>query len=98
MSLNHLNTNRLADDVGFGSTISNSTIFGSTAASTCDASLACHAMVAGDVRGVGCNSVLGSDWRRVGVLSSQYVGRYWRGDRGVLFFCTVHPPRCVTSD
>jgi hypothetical protein len=45
VSLNHLVTERLADGVGFGSTISNSVIFGSTSASSCSASLACHAMV-----------------------------------------------------
>ena len=30
-------------------------------------------MMAGEVAGVGCNSVLGSGWRRVGVMASQYM-------------------------
>ncbi len=75
MSLNHLNSNRLADDVGAVSVISNSTVFGSTSASTCSASLLCHAMVAGDVAGAGCNSVFGSSWRHVGIVSSQYLNK-----------------------
>ncbi len=66
VSLNHLVTERLADGVAFGSTISNSAIYGTTAASpSCTASTVCHAMAAGDVRGVACNSVMGPEWRRV---------------------------------
>jgi hypothetical protein len=70
-----LNNNRLADDVGAEDIISNSAIFGSTSASSCSASLFCHAMVAGDVAGAGCNSVFGPTWRHVGIVSSQYLNK-----------------------
>ena len=54
--------------------IKESTIAGSTPASTCDASVDCRAVAGHDVRGLGCNSVFGSKWRRVGVMLPQFNG------------------------
>lgn len=53
----------------------NSRILGSTAASTCDASVDCRAMSETDTAGLACNSVLRSEFRRAGFLSTQYLNR-----------------------
>ena len=58
---------------GYG-LVANSLVMGSTPASaSCAASTMCRAMVKGDVSGLGCHSVYGSGWRRVGIMSSQYL-------------------------
>ena len=55
-------------------TIKHSIIAGSTPASTCDASTDCRAATSLDVRGIGCNSVFGSKWRRIGLMLPQFNG------------------------
>jgi hypothetical protein len=47
----------------------NVTIFGSTPASSCDRSYDCKAMTASDMDGASCNSVLGTKWRRAGLMT-----------------------------
>jgi hypothetical protein len=53
--------------------VKSSFIFGSTAASTCSDSVDCRAMTKEDIAGLGCGSVFGSAYRRVGIISSQYL-------------------------
>jgi hypothetical protein len=53
--------------------INQSFIFGSTPASTCAASVSCRAMNKTDIVGVRCSSVFGEPFRRVGLISSQYL-------------------------
>jgi len=55
--------------------ITDSRIFGSSPASTCSASVTCRAQGRGDSAGTTCNSVLGTSYRRVGVLIPQYLNR-----------------------
>jgi len=57
------------------SDISNSRIFGSTAASTCSGSVSCRAVGPKDVYGLSCQSVFGNGYRRVGLISAQYLNR-----------------------
>jgi len=47
----------------------NMTVFGSTAASTCAASIDCRAYGEEDTVGETCNSVIGSAYRRVGIMT-----------------------------
>lgn len=47
----------------------NISVFGSTAASTCDASTECRAYGETDAVGVACNSVVGDYYRRVGIMT-----------------------------
>jgi hypothetical protein len=47
----------------------NVTIFGSTPATSCETSTTCHAVLDGDIRGAGCNSVFGSQWRHAGLVT-----------------------------
>ncbi len=60
---------------GYGfARVSNSVIMGSTSASAdCSQSTVCRAMDKEDPVGVGCNSVYGTGWRRVGVMTTQYT-------------------------
>jgi hypothetical protein len=56
--------------------VEDSVIVGSSPASDtqrCKASMECRAMKGGDTRGLKCNSVFGSDWRRVGIVMPQYT-------------------------
>lgn len=57
--------------------IVNSFILGSTPASTCDASLICRAVTENDPTGTSntCGSAIGSQFRRVGLLTAQYLNR-----------------------
>ena len=55
------------------STITRSSIIGSSDASICTASTDCRATTMGDERGLGCNSEFGSSWRRVGLVMPQYT-------------------------
>jgi hypothetical protein len=60
-------------DYGYGK-VSSSLIMGSTpASSSCSSSRICRAMVGSDTAGLRCNSVYGTAWRRVGIMSSQYT-------------------------
>ncbi|CAJ1365278.1 unnamed protein product [Effrenium voratum] len=47
----------------------NMSVFGSTPASTCDASIDCRALGREDVVGETCNSVIGNSFRRVGIMT-----------------------------
>jgi hypothetical protein len=55
------------------SKITDSTVMGSTAASTCSASTTCRAIRASDLRGLTCGSEFGSQVRRVGIVMPQYT-------------------------
>jgi plastocyanin len=55
------------------STIEDSAILGSTAASVGGVSSICRAVKMGDTRGLGCNSEFGTAWRRVGIVMPQYT-------------------------
>jgi hypothetical protein len=75
VSLNYVSNDRQAEATGELSVLRDSFVFGSTPVSTCSSSLTCRAMTGGDVRGSSCNSVLGTYWRRVGVMVPQYTNR-----------------------
>jgi hypothetical protein len=54
--------------------VEDSVVMGSTAVSDdCTASVTCRASKMGDTRGLNCNSVFGSGWRRVGIVMPQYT-------------------------
>ena len=55
--------------------VENSNFAGSTEASTCDASVGCLAVSQNDGWGTTCKSVLGTEYRRAGIMSAQYTNR-----------------------
>eukprot|EP00040_Diaphanoeca_grandis_P004673 m.29668 g.29668 ORF g.29668 m.29668 type:complete len:4542 (+) comp16144_c0_seq1:223-13848(+) len=55
--------------------IVDSSVIGSSPASTCAASKECKAVGMKDVRGLGCNSEFGASWRRVGIVMPQYTNK-----------------------
>jgi len=68
VSLNFIRTAEFSRAV-----LKSSSIMGSTAASTCDASVECRASSSRDPTGSTCNSVFGTKFRRVGVITTQYL-------------------------
>ena len=78
--------NFIRQGTGYGK-LTSSLIMGSTPGSSCSQSTVCRAMAANDVAGVGCNSVLGSSWRHVGVMASQYTSKAKTCEFGGLQVC-----------
>ena len=58
---------------GYGMVFGSLVMGTSPDAASCADNMVCRAMTKGDVAGVGCNSVYGAGWRRVGIMSSQYT-------------------------
>eukprot|EP00035_Acanthoeca_spectabilis_P007825 m.144226 g.144226 ORF g.144226 m.144226 type:complete len:4359 (-) comp14100_c0_seq10:3061-16137(-) len=69
ISLNYVK----AGGINHFSQIMDSTILGSTTASTCAASVDCRAIAPNDLRGLTCGSEFGSTWRRAGIVMPQYT-------------------------
>lgn len=74
--------------------ITDSSIIGSSEASTCAGSSECRAVTESDVRGLSCGSVFGSTWRRVGLLMPQYTNLKKTCESGGLDIC--RPPNMVS--
>ena len=78
--------------------VTNSVIMGSTAASTCQQSLTCHAVSTSDLLGVGaqCGSVYGNSYRRVGLMTLSYLNDAHTCEVDPDGFLTCSPPNTPT--